>query len=170
MGSALAATISYVGGDGNDVVLNVGSGATTTTTVAASAATVTYGQIVTFTATVTASAGTPTGSVEFFDATTGANLGAGTLQPSGAGTATWSYATSPTQLQATGGNADTIEALYTSSAGFFGSEGIQTGAIKVNPVSLTVSGVTASNRSYNQSTLASLKPGGAAALLWASSW
>ena len=61
LGSSLSATISYVGGDGNDVVLNVGTGATTTTTLTASARAVTYGTPVTFTATVSASAGTAGG-------------------------------------------------------------------------------------------------------------
>jgi YDG domain len=162
MGSSLNATITYVGGDGNDVVVNVGSAATTTTTVIVSAATVTYGQPVTMTAIVSASAGTPTGSVQFFDATNGASLGAGTLQTSGAGTTTWVYMTTPTQLQVRGGVAYVINAVYTPSPGFFGNAGTQAGAITVNPANLTVSGVTASNKIYDQTTVATINTSSAA--------
>src|SRR5262249_32533399 len=105
LGSGLAATITYLGGDGNDVVVFIGEAARTPTTVTASPVATTYGQPVTFTATVT-SASDPTGGVEFFDKTTGADLGAGTLVSSGSGTATWTFTTLPTQIQATGGSVD----------------------------------------------------------------
>ncbi len=162
LGSSLDATISYVGGDGNDVVLKVGTGATTTATVIASAGTVIYGQQITMTAIVTASAGTPTGNVEFFDATTGADLGPGTLQSSGTGSGTWAYTTSPTQLQVRGGSAYTIMAVYSSSSGFFGNAGIQTGTITVAPANLTITGVTASNKVYNQTTSVTIQTSSAA--------
>ena len=55
----------------------------TTTTVTASTATVVYGHAVTFTATVTSNNGTPTGGVEFYDQTTGADLGTGSPKSSG---------------------------------------------------------------------------------------
>ncbi len=51
----------------------------TTTTLTASAATVNYDQGVTLTAAVAASSGTPTGSVDFKDVTTGLDLGTATL-------------------------------------------------------------------------------------------
>ena len=82
LGSDLSASITYVGGDGNDVVLYVGTAsATTVTAVSASAANTVYGQGVTFTATVTVSSGTPAGNVEFYDATTSTDLGMPELWP-----------------------------------------------------------------------------------------
>lgn len=71
-------TISYRGGDGNDVVLTDAS-TPTTTTLTSSAANSVFGQSVTFTAVVAPSTGTgaPTGTVTFRDGTT--TLGTGTL-------------------------------------------------------------------------------------------
>jgi hypothetical protein len=73
--------ITYAGGDGNDVVLT--ALATTTTTLNASPNPVVPGQSSTLTATVTSPAGTPTGSVRFFEGTTTL----ATAPVSGAGTA-----------------------------------------------------------------------------------
>jgi acetyl esterase/lipase len=58
--------ITYAGGDGNDVVLNAGV-LPTVTTLASSKNSANEGTSVTFTATVTASGGTPTGTVTFRD-------------------------------------------------------------------------------------------------------
>ena len=72
---------NYAGGDGNDLVLTA-IATPTTTTLSTSQASVTYGTPVTFTATVSAQTGStaPTaGSVEFFDSTTGRDLGDGSL-------------------------------------------------------------------------------------------
>ena len=69
-----------------------GSPAVTTTAVTTSRASVTYGTPVTFTATVSAQSGsTPpiAGSVDFFDTTTGADLGLGTFGSSTGTTSTW---------------------------------------------------------------------------------
>jgi fibronectin-binding autotransporter adhesin len=63
--------ISYLGGTGNDVVLTALAGFSTTTTLASSLNPSASGQSVTFTATVTpGTAGTPTGTVQFFDGST----------------------------------------------------------------------------------------------------
>ncbi len=110
----------------------------------------TYGQPVTFTATVnnaSASGGIPTGSVEFFDGTT--DLGAGTPL-SGSGTSAKSTFTAA-GLPA---GADSISALYTATGGFDGGTG--TLGQTVNPAVLTVSGLTAANKVYNASTAATL--------------
>jgi Bacterial Ig-like domain (group 3) len=73
------AVTAVYGGDGNfttsssNAASQVVNQASTTTTLAASPSSTTYGQSVTFTATigvVSPGAGTPTGSVEFFDGTT----------------------------------------------------------------------------------------------------
>ena len=115
----------------------------------------TYGQPVTFTATVnntSASGGIPTGSVEFFDGTT--DLGAGTPL-SGSGTSaksTFSAARLPA-------GTDSISALYTATGGFDGGTG--TLGQTVNPAVLTVSGITAANKVYNASTAATLNTSGA---------
>ncbi len=115
----------------------------------------TYGQPVTFTATVnntSASGGIPTGSVEFFDGTT--DLGAGTPL-SGSGTSaksTFSAARLPA-------GTDSISALYTATGGFAGGTG--TLGQTVTPAPLTVSGITAANKVYNASTAATLNTSGA---------
>jgi len=75
--------------------------ATTTTAVASGTNPSTYGQSVTFTATVTSSGGTPTGTVTFKDGA--ATLGTGTLNGSGVA----SYSTSALTL-----NGHTVSAVY----------------------------------------------------------
>jgi len=57
--------VSYHGGDGNDVVLTTGSG--TATTLAQTSSSTTFGEPVTFNATVTADVGVPTGSLLFME-------------------------------------------------------------------------------------------------------
>ena len=79
----------------------------TSTTVAASPNPSTGGQAVTFTATVTGSGGTPTGTVTFYDSTT--SLGIGTLNGSGVATFTISSLAS---------GPHTITAVYTGDANF----------------------------------------------------
>jgi hypothetical protein len=113
----------------------------TITTVTTSQAAATYGQSITFTATVTANGGSPTGSVEFFDTTTGTDLGAGTLHASG-GMAAWTYTTIPTQLKATGASADVIKAVYAPSGNFLDSSGTLPGGESVRAAPLTITAVT----------------------------
>ena len=83
LGSGLNAVITYAGGSNhNDVVLSVQS--STQTTLTSSANPSTFGQLVTFTATVSSLGGTPTGPVTFVDGAT--TLGTGTLNSSGVAT------------------------------------------------------------------------------------
>ncbi len=161
LGSGLSATITYAGGDGNDVLVSVGSAPTTTTTLATSSASAVYGQGVTLTATVTASTTTPAGNVEFFDATTGAELGVGTLLSSGANTATWTYVTAPMQIQATGASGDLVEAMYEADAGLFGSVGSLAGGQIITPRSVTVTGITTNTKIYDHTTTATFNSGAA---------
>ena len=135
----------------------------TTTAVGTSQATVTYGTQVTFTATVAAAAGTPAGSVAFFDDTLGIVLGAGVPQGTTATTATWTLTTAPTQLRvSTAPAAHVIRAVYTASAQFLGSSGTLAGGETVTPAGLTVTGVTANNKVYDGTTAATLTTAGAA--------
>ena len=152
-------TISYQGNGGREVVLTTTTPTTTAVTSPTSSAV--YGQSVTFTATVTSSS-TPTGSVEFFDETTGTDLGAGTLQSTTGTTATWTYTTTASQLQVTTSPAaQVIEAVYTPSAGFAGSSGTLSGGETITPLGLTVSGLTANNKVYDKTTAATLNTGSA---------
>jgi hypothetical protein len=75
--------ISYIGGSGNDVTLTpVSTPVTgTTTTITSSANPSPPGQVVTFTAAVTSSSGTPAGEVRFYDG--GLLLGSSALSASG---------------------------------------------------------------------------------------
>ena len=123
-------------------------GLATTTNVGSLLNPSTYGQSVTFTATVdntSGSGGVPTGSVEFFDGAT--DLGPGTaLGGSGtSATSTFTIATLPAGTQS-------IRAVYTATGGF----GDSTGTLSqvVNQAVLTVSGITAANKVYDASTAA----------------
>jgi hypothetical protein len=148
LGSNFNARISYVGGAGHDAVVTVLQGVSTHVT--ASAATAVYGTAVTFTATVAAASGTPTGSVEFFDDTTGADLGAGVLQTHAGNSATWTYTTAPTQLQVSGYfNFQKIRAAFNATGSFSASSALLTGGETITPFSLNVSGLTANNKIYD---------------------
>jgi len=108
------------GGDntfgGSSATLNQMVGKTSsTTTLLSSQNPSTFGQSVTFTATVSGSGGTPTGSVTFTDTTAGQTLGSGTLVV-GAGGA---QATFTTATLAVGSH--TIQASYGGDSNFSGS-------------------------------------------------
>jgi Bacterial Ig-like domain (group 3) len=98
----------------------------TTTTITSSASTASFGQAVTFTAQIAASApgaGTPTGTVDFFDTTTNADLTPGGVALS-SGSALFSTASLPV-----GGN--TIKVSYSGSGNFLSSN-VSTGTITIN--------------------------------------
>jgi|GEM_PF-6501179 len=116
------------GSTSNSVTETVNSGTTTTLT---SSGTSTYGQSVTFTATVAATSGTATGTVTFMDGTT--TLGTASLN--GSGVATFST----TALSA---GTHTITATYNPTGFFAGSSGSVSQV--VNKAALTV---TANNQS-----------------------
>jgi V8-like Glu-specific endopeptidase len=82
----------------------------TTTSLSASATALTYGQSVTFTATVTATSGAPTGTVQFFDGST--LLGSGTLS-SNNGVEQATFSTS-----SLGTGSHSITAVYQGTSGF----------------------------------------------------
>ena len=84
LGAGKTFRITYQGGTGNDVVLNFVQDSTTALTSSANPSV--FGQPITFTATVTAATGTPTGTVTFMDGA--AALGTGTLDASGQATYT----------------------------------------------------------------------------------
>jgi autotransporter-associated beta strand protein len=105
--------ISYKGTSGagdNDVVLTALN--TTTTTLTSNVNPSTFGQPVTFTATVTSSGGTPTGTVNFLDGTT--IIGSGTLSSAGAAT----FSTSTLDVA---GSPHAITAVYEGDPNFAAS-------------------------------------------------
>ena len=89
--------------------------ASTTTTVTSSAGTITLGNTVTFTATVTAASGTATGLVTFFDGNT--PIGSAPLN----GTPGNDQATFPTSLLSAVGSPHSITAIYQGATAFAGS-------------------------------------------------
>ena len=96
----------------------------TTTTASSSATSTGFGQSVTLSATVTANApgsGTPTGSVDFFDTTTGDDLGSVALS---GGKASLSTASLPV-------GANTIKVTYSGDGNFLASSA-STGTITIN--------------------------------------
>ena len=124
---------SYGGGDGNDLVLTDIT-TVTATTVSSSQTSVVYGTPLTFTATVTAQGGgaAPTaGSVDFYDTTTGTDLGLGTFGSSAGATSTWSLATGVKTFHVTA--ADIITATYTPGSGFVGSSGTTAQTVTASP-------------------------------------
>ena len=128
---------------------------TTSVTVSSSQPTSTYGQSVTFTATVantSGSGGVPTGSVEFFDGST--DLGPGSSL-SGSGTT----AISTFSITTLAAGSHLIKAVYTATGNFDGNSG--TVSQTVNRAVLTVSGITAANKVYNANTTATLNTSGA---------
>jgi hypothetical protein len=90
------------------VLTQVVNGVTTATTLASSLNPSTFGQSVTFTAAVTSSSGTPTGTVVFTDASTSTTLGSATLV---SGTASIS-------VSSLAAGSHSITAAYQGSAGF----------------------------------------------------
>jgi hypothetical protein len=112
---------------------------TTTTALASDANPSTFNQLVTFTATVTSSGGTPTGTVTFMDGA--ATLGTGTLS---AGVATFSIST----LSVT---THSITAVYGGNANFAGSTSAILSQV-VNQASTTTTVTSSANpSSFNQS-------------------
>ncbi len=109
--------------------------ASSTTTVSSSAKSRTYGQSVTFTATVTGSGGTPTGTVTFLDETS--TIGTGTLS---GGVATISTST----LSA---GKHTITANYNGDNNFKKSSGKLSGGLTVNQASSTTTVTSGKNPS-----------------------
>src|SRR5207248_7907153 len=115
-------------------------GATTTTSVASSVNPSTFGQSVTFTATVSHNApGTPNGTVSFYDG--GASIGQGAVSTtSGVSTATFS-----TPNLAVGTH--TLTATYSGDANFAGSNSTLSGGQSVNKANTSTSVTSSLNTS-----------------------
>ena len=128
---------SLGGGDYDAFVAKFAFEVQTTTALKTSASPSTYGQSVTFTATISDTAGgVPTGSVEFYDGTT--DLGPGSILSGSGNSATSTF---PTSTLAAGVHSS-IRAVYTPTGSFVGSSGSLSQT--VNPAPLTV---TAANES-----------------------
>ncbi len=146
LGSGLNATISYVGGNGNDVVITVPStvsAVSTTTIVNASAigsavGTVQYGVPLTLWATVTPSSGNvaPTlGSVYFRDA---GNIDLGVVYAATVSGADAIYTLVTAGVLEASAAAHTITATYSPAVGFASSVATLAGGMLVTPAPLTV--------------------------------
>src|SRR5439155_7199809 len=126
----------------------------TTTAVSSSATPSTYGQSVTFTATVSPAGGAsaPTGSVAFV--IDGGTPVAGTTAtcPGGspANSSCWTYSTSA--LTVNGGVAHTVQANYSHTGVFSDSSGSLAGGQTVNKASATVVITWSTPQTYNSST------------------
>jgi hypothetical protein len=118
--------------------------ATTTTTLTSSLNPSTYGQPVTFTATVTSASGTPTGSISFMSG--GATLGTVALNSNGV--AQFTTSSLPANDLGTTAN-DEIIATYIPSGGFNGSTGYLYQVVNGLPTTTTVA-VTPNPSTYGQ--------------------
>src|SRR5262249_13948926 len=116
-----------------------------------------YGTPITLTATVT-SENPSSGNVEFFDDTTGADLGAGALQGTNANTATWVYTSAPTQLGVLG-SPHSIRAVFTGIGA--NASGSLPGGIVVTPLTLTLSNLIANSKAFDYTAKATLDTSGA---------
>ena len=124
---------------------NIGSLTATTTTVSSSpVATGVYGSSVTFTATVTATNGTPTGTVTF---RSGSNV---------IGTSTVSAGTASLVISTL---AATTHAITASYAGSLDPSASSILSYQVTQKPITLSGVTAANKVYDGTTVATLSGG-----------
>ena len=133
----------YIADYGNSRVRKVPALQVTSTGVGSTPNPSTYGQSVTFTATVTAGSGTPAGSVNFYDAAAGAtcaspgsSLQIGVAQTLGGGTASVTTTTLTVAVH-------TILACYTPTGNFVASSGTLSPAQTVstaNQATLTVTG------------------------------
>jgi hypothetical protein len=113
----------------------------------------TYGDTVTFTATVTntsGSGGAPTGSVEFFDLTTNTTLGPGTAL-SGTG----NTVTSTFQISTLTAGTHQIEAVYTPTGAFQGNSDTLSQPINKRPITVTAAPNT---KPYDGTTSAAATP------------
>jgi hypothetical protein len=148
---------TYRGGTGDEgTVFEITFPVGTTTTVTSSNSRLVYGSPVAFTASVSAESGStaPTaGSVDFYDATTSADLGLGTFGSNTGGTSIWTLATSVKTFNVTAG--DTITATHTPGTGFSGSSGTTTETVMV--LSITVTAV-ADTKVYDGTTAAAATP------------
>ena len=132
---------------------------TTTTTVSTSSSTPTYGAPVTLTATVAAASGTAApalGSVQFFVTNNGTqtSLGTATTDTTSGTNAVFTLVTSNTALQA--GQSNAVSAVYTAGTGFSASTSTNSVSETVTPVTLTVTGITANNKTFDNTTTATL--------------
>ncbi len=107
----------------------------TTTALTTSASPSTYGDSVTFTATISDTAsGVPTGSVEFYDGTT--DLGPGSILSGSGNSATSTFTTSTLAA----GVHSSISAVYTPTGSFVGSSGSLSQTVNPAPLTVTATG------------------------------
>ncbi len=121
---------------------------------------ITYGTLLTLSATVSATIGTavPTaGSVDFRDGNT--ELGATATASVFANNAVFTLVTTPSQLQVllANGGVHTVTAAYAPGNGFNGSTGTLAGGLSVTPAPLTIT-ATASTKVYDSTTNAASLP------------
>ncbi len=132
----------YMASDHDPVIVGLELKAVTTTSVATSGSPSTVGQTVTFTATVSAASGTPTGTVQFKD--NSADLGSPVALVNG-------QASLSTAALAAGSH--TITAEYSGDADYNVSTGTLNGGQTVNKLNVTVSLVSSPNPLVNGNTV-----------------
>ncbi len=143
-------------GQVTDIINQPGAAGTTTTLTTSAPSGATYGTQLTFTAIVTASAGTPTGSVDFKDTSPGGqDFGNGTEVGSSGTTATWTLTTGVKAFNYTTG--DVVQATYTPvpASAFDASLGMVTQVINKAPLTITA---VANAKTYDGTTSAAATP------------
>ncbi len=147
--------------DSNVATVSVSVDLSTSISLTASQGAVTYGTPVTFSATVTSADGTPTGSVEFFDDTTGADLA-----PARCKAVRQAPRLGPTPLGQNNCKQQAAKrtpscAAFTGTNSFFDGSANLVGGETVDPLNVNVSGVTANDKVYDGGTTASVNFGAA---------
>jgi len=159
-GTVLFADGTSAGGLANAELYNPYPNVGTTTAVTTSNASPTYGTPVTLTATVAAAGGTAApglGSVRFFVTNGGTTAPVGapvTMETASGSSAIFTLVTSGTSFQA--GQTNALSAVYTAGTGFSNSTSTNSVSEAVTPLTLGVSGITANNKTYDGTTVATL--------------
>ncbi len=150
--------ITYQGGFSQQDVVLTSVAATTSTTIMASVPTSVYGQPVTFTAQVTGSQATPTGTVAFYDGTPAAGGTVIASQPlDGQG-----MASITTSAIGVAGSPHQIYAVYIpeASSTYAGSTS-RPATLTITPVTISVTDVAAENKIYDSTAIGTLDLGSA---------
>jgi hypothetical protein len=137
----VAVMLTGCGGGGTSTAPPPATAAATTTTLTSSANSISEGNSVTFTASVTASSGTPAGTVSFSQGS--AALGSGTLNSSGVAT----YSTT-----ALGAGSDSISATYAGTTDFASSTSNTISVNVKSPLTATTTTLAASGTTITYGT------------------
>ncbi|MBS0266882.1 MAG: hypothetical protein JSS02_33455 [Planctomycetes bacterium] len=150
--------------NGSDGIINLQVANSTTTTLSSSSS-LQYGDSTTFTATVAATSGTPTGAVTFYEVdnngTILTTLGSATLATV-SGSQKASLTLTATHANGLDAGSYHVDAVYAGVTGKFSKSTSSSNSLSVSKKALTVTGMNAGNKTYDGKTNATLNTSSAA--------